>query len=51
VQVLDQAAVTSARRWHELGPWRTSLRNVAITVAFELGASPGRLARWYRGRG
>jgi hypothetical protein len=46
--VLPQAAVTSGRRWHARGPWRNSLRNVLITGAYALGASPQRLARWYR---
>ena len=42
-------ATTSARRWRELGLWRTTLLNWSILVAYWLGASPSRLATWYRG--
>lgn len=48
VAILPQAAVTSARRWHARGPWRNSLHNALITLAYAAGVSPGRLARWYR---
>ncbi len=48
VVVLPQRAVTSARRWERRGTWRTSLRNVAITLAYLGGVSPRRLAGWYR---
>jgi rSAM/selenodomain-associated transferase 2/rSAM/selenodomain-associated transferase 1 len=47
--VLAEPAVTSARRWEARGPWRTSLRNVAITAAYLAGVAPRRLAAWYRG--
>ena len=46
--ILPQAAVTSARRWHERGPWRNSLRNVLITIGYLAGVAPAPLARWYR---
>ena len=48
--ILPHAAVTSARRWHARGPWRNSLRNALITIAYAVGISPERLARWYRGQ-
>jgi rSAM/selenodomain-associated transferase 2/rSAM/selenodomain-associated transferase 1 len=46
--ILPQAVVTSARRWHERGPWRTSLKNASITLAYLGGVPPAPLARWYR---
>lgn len=39
--------LTSARRWENLGILRTTLINYAIPLAYYLGASPSRLARWY----
>jgi rSAM/selenodomain-associated transferase 2 len=48
VEILDQKAVTSARRWREVGPVRNSLVNVAITWAYVLGVGPARLQRWHR---
>ncbi len=39
--------LTSARRWKNLGIVRTTLINYAIPLAYYLGASPSRLARWY----
>ncbi len=45
--VLPQRAVTSARRWEARGPWRNSLKNAAITLAYLAGVSPERLSRWY----
>ena len=44
-------AVTSARRWMEVGVWKTTLLNWAIVIAYSLGVSPATLARWYRQRG
>jgi len=41
-------AVTSARRWVELGLWKTTLLNWGIVIAYSLGVSPATLARWYR---
>lgn len=42
--------LTSARRWENLGMVRATLINYAIPLAYYLGASPSRLARWYRGK-
>jgi hypothetical protein len=39
--------LTSARRWENLGIFRTTLINYAIPLAYYLGASPSRLAHWY----
>ena len=43
--ILPQAAVTSARRWHAHGPWRNSLRNVVIQIAYGAGVPPERRPR------
>lgn len=42
-------AVTSGRRWRELGVVRTTLINQWMVAAYHLGLSPHRLARTYRG--
>jgi hypothetical protein len=42
------SALTSARRWEELGVWRTTILNQIIVLAYYLGISPCTLARWYR---
>jgi rSAM/selenodomain-associated transferase 2 len=41
--------VTSARRFVQRGVLVQQLINVAIVMAYMCGASPARLARWYRG--
>ena len=45
--ILPQMVATSARRWHTLGPWRTTWTNQLIIVSYLLGMSVDRLARWY----
>lgn len=49
ISLAPAAAVTSARRWEQLGVLRTTLINQVIILAYLLGVSPERLARWYRG--
>lgn len=49
VVTLSRTAITSARRWQELGALRTTLRNLMMVVGFRAGVSPERLARFYRG--
>ncbi|WP_083767842.1 TIGR04283 family arsenosugar biosynthesis glycosyltransferase [Opitutus terrae] len=41
------AALTSGRRWRELGPLRTLLVNQLVILGYCLGVSPVRLADWY----
>jgi len=41
-------ALTSARRWKEVGVWRTTALNQVIVLAYYLRISPHTLARWYR---
>ena len=38
---------TSARRWERLGPWRTTLINQIAVVAYYIGVSPARIAKFY----
>jgi rSAM/selenodomain-associated transferase 2 len=45
---LPVAVTTSARRFVDRGIVRQQLLNVALVAAYELGAAPERLARWYR---
>lgn len=39
--------ITSNRRWKALGTWQTTLINQAAIMAYCLGISPDRIARWY----
>ncbi len=48
VGVAPAATTTSGRRWEDLGVWQTTVINYGIPVAYYLGVSPSRLARWYR---
>ena len=49
IVIAPAAAVTSARRWRDLGIWRTTLINQAMILGYLIGISPARLAKWYRG--
>jgi rSAM/selenodomain-associated transferase 2 len=52
ITTVPAPAVTSARRWLNRGIWRTTLLNNLIILAYRVGISPSRLARWYeRARG
>lgn len=52
IVVLRQPVITSARRWHTLGPWRTMWINQKVIAGYYLGVPADRLARWYHvGRG
>ncbi len=48
IDTVPLPAVTSARRWIELGLWKTTLLNWGIVIAYSLGVPPATLARWYR---
>ena len=48
VVTLREAAITSARRWRQVGILRASLGNLAMVAGFRAGVSPDRLARFYR---
>lgn len=47
VLTVDAAVVTSSRRYEIRGTLRTTLLNQLIILAYYLGVSPERLARWY----
>lgn len=42
------SVITSNRRWRALGTWQTTLINQAAIMAYRLGISPTRIARWYK---
>ena len=48
IVILPNAVITSPRRWLHFGILKTWLVNQMIIIAFYLGISPERLARWYR---
>ncbi len=48
VRVSPLPALTSARRWEQAGPWRTTLANQLAVASFLAGVSPARIAPWYR---
>lgn len=50
IGIAPVAAITSARRYERKGALRTALLNKMIIVAYLIGVSPDRLARWYRSR-
>ena len=47
IAIVPVPVLTSGRRWQELGVLRTTLVNQGVIVAYLLGASPARIARWY----
>ncbi len=47
ITILSQSVLTSPRRWLNFGIFRTWLLNQLIIIAFYLGTSPNRLAKWY----
>jgi rSAM/selenodomain-associated transferase 2/rSAM/selenodomain-associated transferase 1 len=48
IDIVPLPAITSARRWIEVGVWKTTFFNWVIVIAYSLGFSPATLARWYR---
>lgn len=49
IAIAPAFAVTSGRRWQKFGVVKTTLINQLIILAYFLGVSPTRLARWYSG--
>lgn len=48
IKILPTAVVTSDRRWRQKGILKTTILNQIIVMAYLLGVTPDRLARWYR---
>jgi rSAM/selenodomain-associated transferase 2/rSAM/selenodomain-associated transferase 1 len=48
IDTVPLPAITSARRWIEVGVWKTTFFNWVIVIAYSLGVFPATLARWYR---
>lgn len=47
VVLLEDKALTSARRWHAEGIGFTTFRNAVIVILFMLGFPPNILSKWY----
>jgi rSAM/selenodomain-associated transferase 2 len=50
VALLNEAVLTSGRRWQRLGALRTTLINHLMIIGYHFGVSPIRLAALYRGQ-
>lgn len=50
IDIVPMPVVTSPRRWQKLGVLKTTFINQLVIIAYFLGISPERLARWYRGQ-
>jgi rSAM/selenodomain-associated transferase 2 len=48
IEVLSAPVLTSARRWQQVGTWRTTLINQLAIAAYAAGVSPWRIGSWYR---
>jgi len=48
IEIAPAPVLTSARRYHELGFFKTTFVNQAIILAYLCGISPERLSNWYR---
>ncbi len=48
IGIAPVAVATSARRYEELGVWRTTCINQLMVLGYLAGVSPERLERWYR---
>lgn len=46
IEIAPASVVTSARRWHKHGVWRTTLLNQICVAAYRLGVSAAEIARW-----
>jgi len=50
VRTLPQKVQTSARRWQQLGPFRTTCINQLMLLGYFMGVTPEKLAAFYRKR-
>lgn len=47
IAITPASVTTSARRWEQLGPWKTTWINQSVILGYYLGLSPETLSRWY----
>ncbi len=48
IRILPERAITSGRRWEQLGVLQTTLINQAMILGFYMGIQPDKLERFYR---
>lgn len=48
IEVCRERAITSARRWQNIGIIKTTLVNQLIVCGYSIGVPPATLSRWYR---
>ena len=48
IVIIPEPVLTSGRRWLRLGVWQTTLINQIVIIAYLIGVSPQKIARWYR---
>ncbi len=48
IEILQDAVLTSARRWEKEGFVRCTFRNWGLITLYFLGVSPNKLVKWYR---
>jgi uncharacterized protein len=47
IRILDEPAITSARKYHEDGPVYSAFRNHALRILYSLGVPPDKLVKLY----
>lgn len=47
IDIASVPVITSARRWEEIGVWKTTLINQLCLWSYLLGVKPSRMERWY----
>ena len=50
VTILPVTAITSGRRWLNLGFFKTTIINQIVIAAYFMGVSPARIALWYQNK-
>ncbi len=48
IVIVPGSAVTSARRWQQIGTLKTWIVNQRVMIGYCMGIAPERLAKWYR---
>ncbi len=48
VQILEEPALTSARRWEKNGVLKTTLTNIILQLLYFVGVNPNDLAKYYK---